>query len=80
MTNVCGKETPSSPYEKNETMKLLGQQRSVELFWGDSQVKREMEQISSARPFEFSMVAASDIFMLGYLHGKRSEREGKKTA
>lgn len=65
---------PPNPYEKNETMQLLGRQYSAELFWLNSKVREEIEQILSARPYEFSIEASSDIFMLGFIHGKRRER------
>lgn len=71
MKDVYGKEMPPNPYRKNDTMRLLGHQCTVESFWRNDMVRREIEQISEA----------SDIFMLGYIHGKRAERaRRKKTA
>lgn len=79
MRNAYGKEMKSNPYMKNETMRLLGKQCSSTLvFWWDDEIRREIRQISEARPYTFTLEAASDIFMLGYIHGKRAERKRKK--
>lgn len=81
MKDVYGKEMPPNPYEKNETMRLLGYQYAAPLFWCNDEVRQEIKHISEARPYSFSINAASDIFMLGYIHGKRAERaRRKKTA
>ena len=81
MKDVYGKEMPPNPYRKNETMRLLGHQYAVSIFWYNDEVRQEIKQISEARPYSFSLAAASDIFMLGYIHGKRAERaRRKKTA
>ena len=78
MKDVYGKEMPPNPYRKNDTMRLLGHQCAVASFWGNDKVRREIEQISEARPHSFMISAASDIFMLGYIHGKRAERAKRK--
>lgn len=78
MKDVNGREIPPSPYEKNDTMRLLGYQYPVPIFWGSDVVRTEMEQIKEARPYSFTLSAASDIFMLGYIHGKRAERARRK--
>ena len=81
MKDVYGNEMPPSPYEKNATMRLLGYQYPIPIFWGNDVVRAEMEQIKEARPYSFTLSAAIDIFMLGYIHGKRAERaRRKKTA
>lgn len=62
------------PYAANKTMQLLGRQHSVKLFWSNEQVREEVREISEGRPYSFTLDAAADIFMLGYIHGKRAER------
>ena len=48
MKDVNGNEMPPNPYRKNDTMRLLGYQRAVSLFWCSDAVRREIEQISEA--------------------------------
>ena len=67
-------------YKKNETMQLLGKQRSADPFWHNDEVMRQLDQVSEGRPYQFTAEAASDIFMLGYIHGKRAERARKRKA
>lgn len=78
MKNVYGKELRPCPYEKNDTMRMLGNQQSAEPFWCNDVVRREIEEIAEAMPYSFTITAASDIFMLGYIHGKRAERARRK--
>ena len=78
MKDVNGNEMPPNPYRKNDTMRLLGYQRAVSTFWCSDAVRREIEQISESRPCSFTIAAAGDIFMLGYIHGKRAERARRK--
>lgn len=81
MKDVHGNEMTPNPYHKNDTMRLLGRQLAVKSFWGNDEVRREIQQIRDARPCSFTIAAASDIFILGYIHGKRAERaRRKKTA
>lgn len=68
----------TSLYEKNKTLQMLGYQCSAEHFWYNEQVREEVREISEGRPFSFTMDAASDIFMLGYIYGKRAERARRK--
>ena len=77
MKDVYRKEMYSNPYEKNDTMRLLGRQ-CISTFWENDVVRREIEQISEARPCSFTITSASNIFMLGYIHGKRAERARRK--
>lgn len=65
-------------YRKNDTMIMLGKNCTVEAFWGNEEVKKQMEDIKEARPHSFTLDAAADIFMLGYIHGKRAERARRK--
>lgn len=62
------------PYVANKTMQLLEHQHSAEPFWCNEQVREEVREISEGRPYSFTLDAAADIFMLGYIHGKRAER------
>lgn len=81
MKDVYGKEMSPNPYKKNDTMRLLGHQYSAPVFWCNDKVREQIRQISEGRPYTFTLSAASDIFMLGYIHGKRAERaRRKKTA
>ena len=78
MKNIYEKEVPTNPYQKNDTMRILGKQVAVTAFWNNDAVRRGIEQIREARPYSFTIDAASDIFMLGYIHGKRAERARRK--
>lgn len=78
MKDVYGKEMPSDPYEKNDTMRLLGNQCLTSTFWGNDKVIKQIQQINEGRPHSFTLSAASDIFALGYIHGKRAERARRK--
>lgn len=81
MKDVHGKEMPPNPYEKNDTMRLLGHQFPISAFWCNGEVRKQIQEISEGRPYSFTLSAASDIFMLGYIYGKRAERaRRKKTA
>lgn len=78
MKDAYGKEMPPNPYRKNDTMRLLGHQYSIPTFWSNKEVRKQIREISEGRPYSFTLSAASDIFMLGYIHGKRAERAKKK--
>lgn len=78
MKDVYGREMPPCPYDKNDTMRMLGSQQAAMPFWCNDVVRREIEEIAEARPYSFDIIAASDIFMLGYIHGKRAERARRK--
>ena len=66
----------SNPYRKNETMKLLGKQTCEALFLDET--KRQVHDISAARNAHFDYNAAMDVFVLGYIYGKKAERARKK--
>lgn len=80
MKNVFGKEIPENknPYRKNDTMRLLGQQCAASIIGDNDVVRHEIKEISEARPYTFTVDAAIDIFMLGYIYGKRAERARRK--
>lgn len=62
-------------YEKNDTMRLLGLQ-TREMFNND--MLSQMDDIMKARPYSATYESALDIFTLGFIFGKRSERAKKK--
>lgn len=78
MKDVYGRELPPCPYKKNDTMRMLGNQQAAGPFWCNDVVRREIKEIAEAMPHSFTITAASDIFMLGYIHGKRAERARRK--
>ena len=78
MKDVYGRELPPSLYQKNDTMRRLGEQRGSEIFWLNDEARKQVRQISEARPYSFTLAAASDIFVLGYIYGKRAERARRK--
>lgn len=65
-----------SCYDKNKTMKFLGMQ-DASAFWLNEKIQRKVQDISEARKFVVTLDVAADIFMLGYIYGKRAERERK---
>lgn len=78
MKDVYGREMPPCLYDKNDTMRMLGNQHSAGPFWFNDVVQREIKEIAEVMPHSFTITAASDIFMLGYIHGKRAERARRK--
>lgn len=65
-------------YRKNKTMFVIGKHCAGEVFWNNEEVRRQIKDIAEARPHGFTLEAATDIFMLGYIHGKRAERARRK--
>lgn len=65
-------------YRKNKTMFVIGKHCASDVFWNNEEVKRQVRDIAEARPYRFTIEAAADIFMLGYIHGKRAERARRK--
>lgn len=63
-------------YEANETMKLLSHQHITEII--TKEAKKQMEEIAAARKYTTTFVTAMDMFVLGYIHGKRAERARRK--
>lgn len=78
MNDVFERPMPPNPYEKNKTMKLLGKQFMVSVFWQNEEVHKAIEEIAEARPHSFTINAASDIFTLGYIYGKQAERARRR--
>lgn len=65
-------------YKTNDTMRMLGKQHAIPPFWENEEVMQQIAELAQARPCQFTYDAASDIFMLGYIHGKRAERARRK--
>ena len=78
MNDVFERPMPPNPYEKNNTMKLLGKQFMVSVFWQNEEVRKAIEEIAEARPYSFTIEAAADIFTLGYIYGKQAERARRR--
>lgn len=78
MKNVCGLEMPQNPYHKNPTMRMLGNNHYVGPLNQES--LSQIDEILEARPFSCTRSTSMDIFMLGYIHGKRAERARRKRA
>ena len=78
MNDVFERPMPPNPYEKNKTMKLLGKQFMVSVFWQNEEVHKAIEEIAEARPYSFTIEAAADIFTLGYIYGKQAERARRR--
>lgn len=65
-------------YNANETMKLLGKQSMSYVLNRYPEVKEQITEIARARPYSFTIEASWDLFMLGYIYGKRAERARRK--
>lgn len=65
-----------SIYDRNRTMKLIGKQYPTKILGPDS--FKDIDQILNARPYSCTIDTALDIFMLGYMYGKRAERLRRK--
>lgn len=78
MNDVYGRPMPPNRYKKNATMQLLGKQCAVDIFWNNEEVRKAVGEIAEAMPRTFTVDAAADIFMLGYIYGKRAERARRK--
>lgn len=72
MNDIIG----SNPYRKNETMKLLGKQTCEALFFDE--VRKQIHDIAEARNTRFDYNAAMDVFLLGYIYGKKEERARRR--
>lgn len=75
MKNVFCENISPSPYQKNATMKMLGKNYYT---WLSEEVSLQLDEILEARKFSSSRDMAFDVFMLGYIHGKRAERAKRK--
>lgn len=65
-----------NPYMANATMELLGKQAPLSIL--TDEIEKQMGEITAARKYTTTFMTALDMFMLGYIHGKRAERARKK--
>lgn len=65
-----------NPYSANKTMILLGNQCHAEII--TKKIRKEMGEITAARKYTTTFETAIDMFMLGYIYGKRAERARRK--
>lgn len=77
MNDVYGRPMPLNLYEKNATMQLLGKQY-IDIFWFNEEARKAVDEIAETMPGTFTVDAAAEIFMLGYIYGKRAERARRK--
>lgn len=63
-------------YDKNETMRMLGNNTYMGAL--NKQTFSELDNILEARPYTCTRDTAMDIFMLGFIHGKRADRVRRK--
>lgn len=71
------REEAGSYHITNDTMKLLRHQ-NIEFLFDNKEIEKQMLDIKRARQERFSFCTAIDIFLLGYIHGKRAERARRK--
>lgn len=69
MKDCYGREMKKSCYGSSDVMRLLGFQYALKVFPTD-----EVEAVLKANEGEGEIAAAVDVFMLGYIYGKRAER------
>lgn len=67
-----------NPYRANATMELLGKQVPLKIL--TEEIKKQMCEITEARKCTTTFMTAIDMFMLGYIYGKRAERARRKVA
>ena len=67
-------------YNKNETMQMLGHQYIFPLFECEDVVKQYREAFKAIKEEHPLMneIECIDLFMLGYIWGKRTERAKRK--
>lgn len=79
MKGECRKDNDMSnnnPYKTNATMELLGKQVTLQIITPD--IEKQMDEITEAREYTATFMTSLDMFMLGYIHGKRAERARRK--
>lgn len=65
-----------NPYEANDTMILLGHQDIIGVY--TQEARKQMNEIVNARRFTTTRETALDMFMLGFIYGKRAERRRRR--
>ena len=67
-------------YRENKTMEMMGRQYAMSLL-DRSEVRKEYKDVYSAlvkHDIYLDIASCTDIFMLGYIWGKRDERKRRK--
>lgn len=65
-----------NPYRANTTMKLLEKQDFFSIL--TKEAENQMDEVMEARKYTSTFMTAVDMFMLGYINGKRAERARRK--
>lgn len=64
-------------YDKNETMKVIGSQDVGKAL--TTEVRRELAEVREAHELTEDLdIYTIDVFLLGYAHGTRNERQNVK--
>ena len=65
-----------SPYTLNATMQMLGHQYYLNVL--TQETFSAIDDILTARPYTSTRETSMDVFMLGYIYGKRAERKRRR--
>lgn len=65
-----------SPYTLNATMQMLGYQYYLNVL--TQETFSAIDDILTARPYTSTRETSMDVFMLGYIYGKRAERKRRR--
>ena len=65
-----------SPYTLNATMQMLGYQYYLNVL--TQETFSAIDDILTARPYASTRETSMDVFMLGYIYGKRAERKRRR--
>lgn len=63
-------------YDANDTMRMIGYQQVQEIF--TSGARRQINEVLDVRKSEITFDAAIEMFIIGFIHGKRAERIRRK--
>lgn len=63
-------------YDANDTMRMIGYQQVPEIF--TSGARRQINEVLDVRKSEITFDAAIEMFIIGFIHGKRAERIRRK--
>ncbi|MGI6095013.1 MAG: hypothetical protein ACOYBL_06230 [Lachnospiraceae bacterium] len=63
-------------YDENDTIWLIGQQ-NIDLLMNET-VRNQMDEIAAASPGTTTRETARNMFLLGFIYGKRAERARRK--
>ena len=70
MNDVFERPMPPNPYEKNKTMKLLGKQFMVSVFWQNEEVHKAIEEIVDKAIADNPKAVADYPKSMGFLIGQ----------